>query len=111
MTHTTIVMWKKGKPHNLGRTNIIYWPTQILMLGSAAALAARAAVLKSNGNSYAPATMFSTITMMLAWVSDDRYHEQYIATSSSYQSKKKIPGLTTVPSLLFLNPHSCRQSD
>jgi ATP-binding cassette subfamily C (CFTR/MRP) protein 1 len=69
MTHTTMVMWKKGKPHNLGRTNIIYWPTQILMLGSAVALAARAAVLKSDGNSYAPATMFSTITMMLAWVS------------------------------------------
>ncbi|KAG0372632.1 Multidrug resistance-associated protein 1, partial [Mortierella sp. AD032] len=63
-----MVMWKKGKPHNLGRTNIIYWPTQILMLGSAVALMARAVVLK-NQSSYAPATMFSTITMMLAWLS------------------------------------------
>ncbi|KAF9107851.1 Multidrug resistance-associated protein 1 [Mortierella sp. GBA35] len=67
MTHSTMVMWKKGKPHNLGRTNIIYFPTQILMFGSAAALMARAAVLKNDN--YAPATMFSTITMMLAWLS------------------------------------------
>ncbi|KAF9933077.1 hypothetical protein FBU30_006578 [Linnemannia zychae] len=69
MTYTAVMMWKKGKPHNLGRTNIIYWPTQFFMLASAAALMARAGVLKNENNSYAPATMFSTITMMLAWLS------------------------------------------
>jgi len=67
MTHTASVMSKKGKPHNLGRTNFIYWPTQILMFAMAVALMTRAAVL--HNGPYAPATMFSTITMALAWVS------------------------------------------
>ncbi|KAG0305090.1 Multidrug resistance-associated protein 1 [Dissophora globulifera] len=60
-------MWRHGKPHNLGRTNLIYWPAQLLMLGSAAALIARAVLLKST-DSYAPATMFSTICMIIAWL-------------------------------------------
>lgn len=58
-----------GKNHNKGRTNIIYWPTQILMVASAIALIARAAVL--NKDTYAPATMFSSISMALAWVRDN----------------------------------------
>ncbi|KAF9308154.1 hypothetical protein BG003_011549, partial [Podila horticola] len=58
-------MWKTGKPHAFGRTNLIYWPTQFFMLASGIALIARAAVL-ANEN-YSPATMFSTISMALAW--------------------------------------------
>ncbi|KAG0261148.1 Multidrug resistance-associated protein 1 [Mortierella polycephala] len=65
MVYKTALMWKSGKPHNLGRTNIIYWPTQFLMLASAIALIARAVVLKNDD--YAPATMFSTISMTIAW--------------------------------------------
>ncbi|KAF9125108.1 Canalicular multispecific organic anion transporter 2 [Mortierella sp. GBA39] len=83
MTHTAFVMWKKGKPHNLGRTNIIYWPTQILMFATAVALMTRAAVL--HNGSYAPATMFSTITMALAWLSaiglNHFQHQQDIRSS------------------------------
>jgi len=59
-------MSRTGKPHNLGRTNIIYWPTQALMLASAVALVARAAVL--NNEDYAPATLLSTVCMIVAWV-------------------------------------------
>ncbi|KAG0348379.1 hypothetical protein BG005_011567 [Podila minutissima] len=60
-------MWKTGKPHSFGRTNIIYWPTQFFMLTSGIALIARAAVLTNED--YSPATMFSTISMALAWLS------------------------------------------
>jgi len=63
-------MATRGKNHDFGRTNIIYWPTQILMFASAVALIARAAVL--NKNSYAPATMFSSICMALAWVREPK---------------------------------------
>ncbi|KAF9942250.1 hypothetical protein BGZ67_002583 [Mortierella alpina] len=59
-------MWRSGKPHNLGRTNIIYWPSQVLMLASAVALVARAAVLSKDG--HAPATLFATICMIAAWL-------------------------------------------
>ncbi|KAF9968871.1 hypothetical protein BGZ70_000015 [Mortierella alpina] len=59
-------MWKSGKPHNLGRTNIIYWPSQLLMLASAVALIARAAVLSKDD--HAPATLFATICMVVAWL-------------------------------------------
>ncbi|KAI1315140.1 hypothetical protein EDD11_001245 [Mortierella claussenii] len=62
----TFLMSRSGKPHNLGRTNLIYWPSQILMVASAVALIVRAAVLKNDD--YAPATMFSTITMIIAWL-------------------------------------------
>ncbi|KAF9110657.1 hypothetical protein BGX27_006050 [Mortierella sp. AM989] len=66
IAYQTIIMWKSGKPHNFGRTNIIYWPSQALMLFSAVALIVRAAVLDEN---YAPATMFSSISMAIAWLS------------------------------------------
>ncbi|KAG0203496.1 hypothetical protein BGX28_004249 [Mortierella sp. GBA30] len=64
--YKSYTMWRSGKPHTLGRTSIIYWPTQILMVASAAALIARAAVLSNDD--YAPATMFSTICMIIAWL-------------------------------------------
>ncbi|KAG0364270.1 ABC transporter type 1, transmembrane domain-containing protein [Gamsiella multidivaricata] len=62
----TIYMWKYGKSHNLGRANIIYWPSQILMLGNAVALFVRAGLLKDGD--YIPAAMFSTISMAIAWL-------------------------------------------
>ncbi|KAF9212353.1 hypothetical protein BGZ59_006885 [Podila verticillata] len=60
-------MWKTGKPHAFGRSNIIYWPTQFFMFASGIALIARVAVLRNDN--YSPATMFSTITMAIAWLS------------------------------------------
>ncbi|KAF9935782.1 hypothetical protein BGZ67_002988 [Mortierella alpina] len=66
LTFSTVQMWRSGKSHNLGRTNIIYWPTQFFMLASAAALIARAVFL--NKADAAPATMLSTISMILAWI-------------------------------------------
>ncbi|KAI8357575.1 hypothetical protein B0O80DRAFT_291714 [Mortierella sp. GBAus27b] len=81
--YKTPVMLKTGKPHGLGRTNIIYWPTQALMLASAIALIARAAVLKSED--YAPATLLSTICMIVAWLLaialNHLQHEQSIRSS------------------------------
>ncbi|KAF9207493.1 hypothetical protein BGZ49_000308 [Haplosporangium sp. Z 27] len=65
--YQTNLMWRFGKPHGLGRTNIIYWPSQALMFLSAVALIVRAAVLKNEN--YAPATMFSSISMAIAWLS------------------------------------------
>ncbi|KAG0301922.1 hypothetical protein BGZ98_007943 [Dissophora globulifera] len=67
MTYQAFNMWRYGKPHGLGRTNLIYWPTQFFMLASVAALIARAVLLGQDD--YAPATMFSTICMLLAWTS------------------------------------------
>ncbi|KAF9083250.1 hypothetical protein BGX23_011649 [Mortierella sp. AD031] len=59
-------MWRNGKPHNLGRTNSIYVPSQFFILASVAALIARAIVLKND--IYAPATMLSTICLILVWI-------------------------------------------
>ncbi|KAG0353636.1 hypothetical protein BGZ54_002156, partial [Gamsiella multidivaricata] len=83
LTYRIFYMWRYGKPHNLGRTNLIYWPTQFFMLASVAALIARAALLKQDD--YAPATMFSTICMLLAWcvaiVLNYFQHQQEIRSS------------------------------
>ncbi|KAG0232674.1 Canalicular multispecific organic anion transporter 2 [Actinomortierella wolfii] len=60
-----------GKPHNLGRINVIYWPSQFLMLASAIVLIVRAALLKNDaGNAlgYSPATMLSTLSLAIAWL-------------------------------------------
>ncbi|KAI8345227.1 ABC transporter type 1, transmembrane domain-containing protein [Mortierella sp. GBAus27b] len=64
--YATFYMWRHGKPHGLGRTNLIYWPTQFFMLASIAALIARAVFLGQDD--YAPATMFATICLILAWI-------------------------------------------
>lgn len=59
-----------GKAHNLGRTNIIYWPCQVLMIVGAAALIARAGIVGGQSNEYAsPAVILANISMAIAWVS------------------------------------------
>ncbi|KAG0287085.1 hypothetical protein BGZ97_007198, partial [Linnemannia gamsii] len=58
-------MWRNGAPHSLGRTNIIYWPSQFFILASIIALIARAAFLKND--IYAPATMLGTVCLIVAW--------------------------------------------
>ncbi|KAI1311964.1 hypothetical protein EDD11_003220 [Mortierella claussenii] len=65
IVYRTYDMARHGKPHHLGRTNIIYWPSQFFMLASVVALIVRAALLKQVD--YAPATMLSTICLILAW--------------------------------------------
>ncbi|KAF9108232.1 hypothetical protein BGX29_002375 [Mortierella sp. GBA35] len=81
--YTAFFMWRHGKPHNLGRTNIIYWPSQLFMLASIVALIARAVVLNQSG--YVPATMLSTISLILAWAAaiilNYFQHEQEIRSS------------------------------
>ncbi|KAG0344609.1 hypothetical protein BG004_004331 [Podila humilis] len=62
---STYNMWTRGKAHDFGRNNIIYWSTQFCMLASVVALITRAALLANE--SYSPATMFSTVVMALAW--------------------------------------------
>src|SRR5689334_11367968 len=60
-------MWHKGAPPSLGRTDAIYWPSQFFILASIIALIARAAVLKNE--TYIPATMLSTVCLIVVWVS------------------------------------------
>ncbi|KAG0096002.1 hypothetical protein BGZ93_005137 [Podila epicladia] len=83
ISYQAFSMWKHGKPHGYGRTNIIYWPSQFFMLASAVSLIARAAVLKDN--IYSPATMLSTIAMLLSWfaaiVLNHFQHQQEIRSS------------------------------
>lgn len=63
-----------GKAHNLGRTNTIYWPCQVLMLASAVALIARAGVIGGQSNEYAsPAVILANVSMAVAWVSGSKY--------------------------------------
>ncbi|KAG0378501.1 hypothetical protein BGX24_003626 [Mortierella sp. AD032] len=59
-------MWRNGTPHNLGRSDLIYWPSQFFILASAIALVTRAVFL--NDETYAPATMLGTICLILVWV-------------------------------------------
>lgn len=61
-------MWRNGAPHNLGRTNIIYWLSQFFILASIIALIARAAVLKND--IYIPASMLGTVCLIVVWVSN-----------------------------------------
>ncbi|KAF9438519.1 hypothetical protein BGZ76_007193 [Entomortierella beljakovae] len=67
ISYRSYYLWRNFKLHNLGRTNIIYWPTQFFMLASIGALIARAVLLDQVD--YAPATMLSTICLIFAWVS------------------------------------------
>ncbi|KAF9396159.1 hypothetical protein BGZ94_006507, partial [Podila epigama] len=79
-------MWKHGKAHNFGRTNRIYWPCQFFMLASSICMIARAGVL-SNSDSYSPATMFSSISMAIAWLSAivlNYFQHQQDVRSSDY---------------------------
>ncbi|KAG9068969.1 hypothetical protein KI688_009859 [Linnemannia hyalina] len=81
--YSVFSMSRHGKPHNLGRTNIIYWPSQFFILASVVALIARAAVLNQSG--YVPATMLSTISLIVAWaaamVLNHFQHQQEIRSS------------------------------
>ncbi|KAF9912167.1 hypothetical protein EC991_000577 [Linnemannia zychae] len=58
-------MWRHDTPHNLGRTTLIYWLSQIFILASIIALVARAVFLKDE--IYVPATMLSTVCLILVW--------------------------------------------
>lgn len=59
-----------GKAHNLGRTNIIYWPCQVLMIAGAVALIARAGIVSGQSSEYAsPAVILANVSMAVAWVS------------------------------------------
>lgn len=61
-------MWRNGAPHNLGRTNAIYWPSQFFILASIIALIARSAVLEND--IHTPAIMLSTVCLIVVWVSN-----------------------------------------
>ncbi|KAF9423916.1 Canalicular multispecific organic anion transporter 2 [Podila epigama] len=83
LSYQAYSMWRHGKPHGFGRTNIIYWPSQFFMFASIVSLIARAAVLKNDV--YAPATMLSTIAMLLSWcaaiILNYFQHQQHIRSS------------------------------
>ncbi|KAF9927473.1 hypothetical protein FBU30_003229 [Linnemannia zychae] len=83
MTYKVFYMWRFGKPHNFGRTNIIYWPSQFFILASIGSLIARAVVLKQSD--YVPVIMLSSISMIIAWtvalVLNYFQHQQSIRSS------------------------------
>ncbi|KAF9909339.1 hypothetical protein EC991_008724 [Linnemannia zychae] len=58
---------KDGQPHGLGRTQLIYWLGQSLMLVSAVALIVRAALSGSEGQ-YSPAKVLASASMAVAWI-------------------------------------------
>ncbi|KAF9319799.1 Canalicular multispecific organic anion transporter 2 [Podila horticola] len=76
-----------GKAHNLGRTNIIYWPCQVLMIVGAAALIARAGIVGGQSNEYAsPAVILANISMAIAWIFAtilNHFEHQYEIRSST----------------------------
>ncbi|KAF8946221.1 hypothetical protein BGZ47_001043 [Haplosporangium gracile] len=67
------------EPHNLGRTNAIYWPSQFFILTSIIALIARATVLKND--IYTPATMLGAVCMTVVW---NHFQHQQEFRSSDY---------------------------
>ncbi|KAG0359164.1 Canalicular multispecific organic anion transporter 2 [Podila minutissima] len=76
-----------GKAHNLGRTNIIYWPCQVLMIASAVALIARAGIVSGQSSEYAsPAVILANVSMAVAWIFAtilNHFEHQYEIRSST----------------------------
>ncbi|KAG9319597.1 hypothetical protein KVV02_004552 [Mortierella alpina] len=59
-------MWRKGNVHIHGfGTSLNYWSSQFIVVASTIALIVRAILLRKVG--YVPATMLSTISLILAW--------------------------------------------
>ncbi|KAG0032210.1 hypothetical protein BGZ81_011465 [Podila clonocystis] len=76
-----------GKAHNLGRTNIIYWPCQVLMIAGAVALIARAGIVGGQSNEYAsPAVILANVSVAVAWIFAtilNHFEHQYEIRSST----------------------------
>ncbi|CAO3570447.1 unnamed protein product [Mortierella alpina] len=56
-----------GSPHGLGRSNIIFWPSQLLMLTAALLLITRAA-LTGREATHSPANVLASASMAAAWI-------------------------------------------
>ncbi|KAF9165613.1 Canalicular multispecific organic anion transporter 2 [Actinomortierella ambigua] len=60
-------VFSKAQPHGLGITIAIYLPSQLCLLGACASLIARAILLSQESSNWIPATMFSTVSLAIAW--------------------------------------------
>ncbi|KAG0214051.1 Multidrug resistance-associated protein 1 [Mortierella sp. GBA30] len=63
----TAFLYRSGLPHRLGRTNLIFWPSQLLMLTVALILVIRAALIAREPDR-APASVLASTSMGVAWI-------------------------------------------
>ncbi|KAF9130051.1 hypothetical protein BG015_004063, partial [Linnemannia schmuckeri] len=76
---------KDGTPHELGRTAWIFWPGQGVMLTTAVVLLVKAGLIGS-GDDYSPASLLSSVSMAVAWISAmflNRFEHRYEIRSST----------------------------
>ncbi|KAF9361945.1 Canalicular multispecific organic anion transporter 2 [Mortierella sp. AD094] len=65
--YRALYLWRYGKPHNHGRTNFIFWPSQVLMLTAALILFVRAGLIGKETYS-SPASILASALMGVAWM-------------------------------------------
>ncbi|KAK5801853.1 ABC transporter type 1, transmembrane domain-containing protein [Linnemannia elongata] len=98
-------LYKDGTPHELGRTNWIFWPGQGAMLLTVAVLLVRAGVIGSE-DQYSPASLLSSVSMAVAWifamslnVFEHRYEIRSSTAISCYYLLSLISGSITTRTL------------
>ncbi|KAG0376853.1 hypothetical protein BGX24_007111, partial [Mortierella sp. AD032] len=66
-SYRSLTLRKDGQPHGLGRTLVIYWLGQSLMLVSTVALIVRAA-LSGSEDDYSPAEVLASASTAVSWI-------------------------------------------
>ncbi|KAG0045022.1 hypothetical protein BGZ83_009725 [Gryganskiella cystojenkinii] len=77
---------KTGQPHNLGRTKLIYWPCQFLMIAAALILLVRAGLVGQETN-HSRASVLANISVAIAWffaVPTNHFEHKYEVRSSTH---------------------------
>ncbi|KFH72940.1 hypothetical protein MVEG_00165 [Podila verticillata NRRL 6337] len=95
-----------GQPHGLGRANLVFWPSQALMLAAASVLIVRAGLIGREPG-YSPASVIANASMGVAWVLAaglDLFEHRFKIQSSSfilsYQFVSIVAGVITILSAL-----------
>lgn len=65
--YRAISLQRYGQPHGLGRTNLMFWPSQVLMLAAASILIVRAGLIGKEPD-YSPTSVIASASMGIAWV-------------------------------------------
>lgn len=68
--YRAISLHRCGQPHGLARTNLTFWPSQVLMLAAASVLIVRAGLIGKEPD-YSPSSIIASASMGISWVSDD----------------------------------------
>lgn len=78
-----IYLWTKLRPHGLGRTEYIYWPTQFAMTVSAGIAFTQGLVISLSADNHSPIQVISCLCMGIAWVclltfwTSEKFAEQF----------------------------------